>query len=372
MRRIGFLVATAGLCLGFVVVAARPASACLKGRPGVTGRYVYPPADSIVPTNAQFVVQYLGDPIQDPAINALGEDLGLRQLGGERAETEYTVLASERWVRVVLRPKRPLAPRTTYELTDRRTVPCYVDRSDCGQATESVVASFTTGDGPDEAAPVFAGVSGVSVRRAVACSDSSCCYGPYAAHEVELSWLPAQDESGSVMYLLYKADDISLPLASTTLPSLIVDVLCSGHIDANALVVPEGEYVMRAADSAGNEDQNAVAARVSVVCDPFPTGALPIGVTAPLDGSAEPPPPDGSADSDTRVDAPVSPDDSGAQSPDASAESDTRVDAPASPERGGGGGCGCGVAAASPSSAISLLMAAAWLLAPRGRRKRRL
>jgi hypothetical protein len=81
-------------------------------------------------------------------------------------------------------------------------------------ASITVLATFTTGSGPDVVAPILGG----SLSRAAhedSCFSSACC-GPYRACLVELTWDPANEDGDFVYYQLLTPDGLLLPMLTAT------------------------------------------------------------------------------------------------------------------------------------------------------------
>jgi hypothetical protein len=289
-----------------VACAGDEAHACSGAGPGVWDRSFYPPANSHgVPTNAQIVVTYQGGGIYAiPAASASwGEDLEIRAVpAGTPVKARVTVRNELRRVVVIAKPAAPLAASTSFEILDRRTIPCDA----CPLGTPNVVATFETAAGPDTSPPRFAGLAKAKDDPYGVCDNSACCafHGSYGGYGLSLEWAAgADDQPGPLHYTIYDRGPANQsgpgrPVASfldvTTAEGI---ALCMGdEAPFRAFVGSLGPYLVRAVDWAGNEDANTAVAAVPGTC-PSSTDAGAGDHPAPrptgIDASAPSPSPQG-------------------------------------------------------------------------------
>lgn len=251
------------------------ARACSPAQPGIFSRTVWPGGTQSIPTNSRLVITYgaISNAIPVPTF---GGDVLLLDSAGSAVSITVHVDGNE----VVVLPDGGLLPNNAYQLADQRTVPCNATTAGgCAlTAAPAVFASFTTGPGPDSAAPVFAGVSGVNVGLHDTCAGSSCC-GPYDLYRVDVTWAAASDDvaGGDVRYNVYRRDGSSLmPVASLAQGTdLSGSRICSGNVGAG---LEPGDYVVRAVDWAGNEDTNVAARHLG---DPCNAGGCSVAASPP-------------------------------------------------------------------------------------------
>jgi hypothetical protein len=278
MKNVLVWVAAVGIA---VVAAPRPADAC---SPLTFSRMSTLPADGAtgVPTNTQVAIEYAGSNAE-----AALTQLVVRPMGGQGIAAPASVVAESGAGRVLVlaKPASALTPNTKYEVLDKfPNLPCA--SSPCAGAAH-VVATFTTGDGPDTKAPTFAGLTSVP-RKAQSCDNTACC-GPYTAVELDLMWDPATGETGEVRYNVYS--DNKLVLARVTSAKAFIQ--CSGTgaqaTTPGAILFGTGsigQVYVRAVDLAGNEDDNFIEFLPRLLCLEFPGDA---GVDVPdAPGSSAP------------------------------------------------------------------------------------
>lgn len=229
---------------------------------GIQQRTVWPGPDG-VPTNARLLVSYQAAAYAPTP--ALGSDVVLLDGGRE------VPIAPPSGNPAVLLPMSPLLANHTYELADRRTVPCLVTDGTCSFApSPQVFSTFTTGAGPDTTAPTFGGIQAVSIGARERCDGSSCC-GPYDLYRVTLRWDTAMDDVAGtrVVYRVYRRDGAVLSLVADRVPGTTFTgvAYCSGWVWAAwGHALPPGSYVVRAVDGAGNEDANTFEREVPDPC----------------------------------------------------------------------------------------------------------
>jgi hypothetical protein len=241
------------------------ARACSASFPSIHSRSVWPAPDG-VPTNGRLLVTYQGQ--STSGLPTLGADVVM--LDGET----NVPIRVDSGNPVVVQPIEPLLPNHSYQLADRRTVPCAPQMVSCAAGSEVVpFATISTGDGPDNAPPVFAGLDAISVAPLESCSAESCC-GPYDLHRVTLSWKAGVDDvaGANLSYRIYRRDGAELQKivdrhTGTTYQGVSV---CSGLVQAEwgHPSLADGLYVVRALDWAGNEDSNEVDIALSPPCSP--------------------------------------------------------------------------------------------------------
>jgi len=256
------------------------ARACSLAQPGVFSRTVWPDGTQSVPTNSRLVITY-GVVNGGLVVPTFGSDVVLLDSSGAAVPFTMEVTGNE----VVVRPDGGLLPDHSYQLADQRTIPCIATTVDgCAlTAAPAVFASFTTGPDPDSAAPVFAGIGGVSVGMHRTCAGDSCC-GPYDLYDVDLSWGAGSDDvARDVRYNVYRREGSSLmPIVSLEQgTSLSGSRICSGNVGAG---LEPGDYVVRAVDWAGNEDTNVAARHLGDPCSSG-GGCSVAAPPAPSDGS---------------------------------------------------------------------------------------
>ena len=239
---------------------ARAADACSPPqRVSLIG--VSPSRDATgIPTNARIVAAFRGVPGVVPGDGDAMMDVIVRPVGGSAIATTRSHLANRYYPylgRVLVQPDAPLAPATQYEVLSRiEKEPCTA--TGCLLATHAVVATFTTGAGPDLTPPTFAGLKSVTTNYK-SCGGSSCC-GPYEAGLVSFDWDVATDQ-GSGVWVSYNLYQLGVPDPVMPLSyERIGQFFCGGSSgDAGGYfsVLP-GTYRVRAVDLSGNEDTNDV------------------------------------------------------------------------------------------------------------------
>jgi len=297
--RFACLVVTSIALLG---ISYQPwANACSGMTPGqVMGRQVFPSDGATgVPTNARVVLVYRGTTsvvVDHPRLTTAGGGavaIGLSQptnlTAGAPQDPPY-----------VLAPTSPLQPNTQYTvLSDYAQVPCVrspywqpgmgapscipvVDAGagDGGGSPSSppsfVIATFTTGAGPDNVQPLLSGDLSYSISSRQSCDSSACC-GPYDGFLVSVNWSDATDSSGSVLYELSRdGAAILFPIQNTsgqiTTGRLQGAFFCSGSTSSvsammgyTQFVGRNGTYQIVAVDVAGNRSA-PLSVAVSVDC----------------------------------------------------------------------------------------------------------
>jgi hypothetical protein len=145
------------LAVGAVIPMHVPrADACSEQEPGVLGREVLPSGGAAVPTNTRVLVRY-----SVLEWFELPETFAIRGEDGVAVEVDVEQTKERAVTRVLVTPRQPLAPRTRYRVFDRIVLEdecSFADRAPC-VGDEVEIAAFTTGDGPDEAAPVARGAT---------------------------------------------------------------------------------------------------------------------------------------------------------------------------------------------------------------------
>jgi hypothetical protein len=264
----------------FVTVLAEPrAGACRdpdyaleswKPDDGATG----------VPTNVQARVTHAGSTGHDD----LAGDLAIRPAGGAPVAATITVLRNAGGPQrvFIVRPGAPLAPHTTHELLGRVRPNC---AHDCAADPPVVLATFTTGAGPDTTAPTFTGIERIDVT---AIPDfHRCLCGPGEGAILDVRHGEASDDSAVAGYHVY-FDDQLVSAAGTrghafcdTYPTLGLPDVTFFKRGAG-----RGRYSVRAVDLAGNEDQNLASVSLDLACAPVacrltPDAGPPSGPDAP-------------------------------------------------------------------------------------------
>jgi hypothetical protein len=163
-------------------------------------------------------------------------------------------------------PAQPLAPNTTYELSDTWPASCPCVAGMCQPTADAVFARFTTGAGPDNTKPTFGGLIGTSCYRDFCAANDTMCCGPY--DHFTYTFYDKRDEAddhivGVHLYVRTEAGpyDFSRPLGPRASGAIrLSDPYDS--VTAFGLDYPfvPGTYhaIARAFDSSGNEDGNLV------------------------------------------------------------------------------------------------------------------
>ncbi|MGM0577889.1 MAG: hypothetical protein ACQEXJ_19340 [Myxococcota bacterium] len=258
--------------LALIAVHDVPAAlACSPPAPCVSRGAVEPGDGSIgLPTNFEIRLSYH---VMDIAVEDGVFDLGLRVEGGDPVDVEvesrttYEYFGSGR--HFVVRATEPLEPQTTYELTDHLPEDSCFTGPVAATEEPQVVATFTTGDGPDAEPPQFEGVQSVEAT-VFECFGGMCCAGD--ALLLQLEWSEALDASAlPLRYRVYDADTMT-PLHTTSLGATGATAAACGSPGAHGnsfRVEGQGEhtFLVRAVDLAGNEDDNEVTVSYDVDCE---------------------------------------------------------------------------------------------------------
>jgi hypothetical protein len=295
------------------------AQACLEGSMGeIFSRQVFPADGSTsVPTNARIYVTYeahspgvndnprlqtmdgtdvaatVSEPVFRVSGNGYNQTFVLVPDVPLRANTQYTVLSYFPQVPCFQSP--PLGSPACNETIDGGTILRAIDG---GPAATAVIASFTTGAGSDEVAPVLTGGLTYAPEYPMSCLEWACC-GPYQGWDATFRWTTPTDTSSPVFYeLSYEGNIILLPLTSsivdpsgTGTANLRGIFLCSGQVSTSPMMLENayfiggsGLYTLVALDQAGNRSQ-PLQAQVTVDCssgiDGGPDGSAV--VDAPMD-----------------------------------------------------------------------------------------
>jgi hypothetical protein len=260
-----------------VAIVPRVARAC--SLPSGTDRVAVVPLDGAVdvPTNAEIRVYYnfgeyaaTGD-LERPV------DPIVRVVGGASIGVTSMWRLNPGWIEViVLTPTDPLMPGTAYEILD--TVHGSMLTSE-----HRVVATFTTGDGPDVTPPVFAGALPAGPSDLDVCDDTACC-GPYVISRSALRWDAATDDHS---WLAYEVEPFSRLIYGNG-----AEWVCSGSHMFGGRALGAGPHRVRAIDLAGNTDDNDVWVTLTFSCEPpvmgIDAGATSVDGGASVDGAAAP------------------------------------------------------------------------------------
>jgi hypothetical protein len=240
--------------------AERIANACGVTQAGIQARSVWPSEDKTVPTNARLFVTYASSA---EGLADLGSDLAL--LDGDGTAIPATVEVVEG--SVLLKPHADLLPNHAYQLADRRTVPCAAAGTDACAPTNATTpfATITTGPGPDRTPPSFGGLAATSPQPDAICGGDTCC-----GHVVPIKfdWTNGTDDVAGVdvRYDVFEQDGAMLVPVARLLP---LDGFHGAQVCDGSWGGPDigpGNYVVRAVDYAGNEDQNLIAHGFSDQC----------------------------------------------------------------------------------------------------------
>lgn len=242
---------------------AAPARACSTLGPGILARSVWPGPDQQPPVNTRLAISYqVGGPLMPGLeIPELGPDLIL--LDGDDGKTvdrTTQVVGST----VFIYPAAPLLPDHSYQIADRRSVPCFPGQQDCGLTPQAqVFAAFMTSDSTDVTPPTFGGLKSLAFDARLICGDGACC-GPYNVAPASFSWDPASDDTAGtdVRYNVYR----TLPggVVAVALVAGLIDATdwrgyqtCSGNSPFAPSIGP-GTYLVRAVDWVGNEGAGGI------------------------------------------------------------------------------------------------------------------
>lgn len=243
-------------------IPARPAHACniiLKAR-----RSAVVPHDGMqdVPTNTQIRIKYF--PIFTNDLLEILRNPIVRPAGGEAIEATIEVVLEsgapvsdlqhwspweETWI--IVQPREELAPNTTYEILDRFESSCHHRR--CISENHAVVASFTTGAGPDQQAPHLTRITEITTAQHPATSGIACGSDfPYLS--ARLQWTPADDDRGpdQVQYHVYQDDALMRAFIGTPVYEEPLGV-CPVNIPGQPLQQQLVHFRLAAVDLAGNQ-----------------------------------------------------------------------------------------------------------------------
>lgn len=284
------------LVIAAVLVAARPRAEACSDPHAITSRMVLPPnGSSGVPTNARILVEYrvLGDWFFLDGFSSANVEL--------RGPGETTVPTSviETWagpfVITLLTPAEPLDPDTVYEVHDSTLVPCgdAQPNASCG-GTPVLVATFTTGDGPDTQPPTssWSVSSSYGQEEEVEGAGCSCDWcGNWVRHDLTL--VAVADDQPTALVRYFYGDALVGPLP----------VLSAGHDCGDEPYHPgydiesaSDTVTLRAVDLAGNVE--AVAhVLIGSSCDELrPEAMIDAGVPEPDASASNPDAGSGAAD----------------------------------------------------------------------------
>ena len=289
MSRLGFVVVCFSLC---AVVAQPVARACTASPPLYSTRTVLPSDGAVgVATNARVLVVYYWEPLN-------ADSPRLRTSGGDEVAASVALLAVPQGKpdTYLIQPNEPLQPNTSYQvLSQIATLPCggtakpYPYAPLCNPPSDggvvaydggetggggsklTVVSTFTTGAGPDTAAPVFPG-NLTHTSQQQRCDNGACC-GPYNGYLVTFNWQNPVDSS-PVYYELSQGgspvlfDFDSLNPASSSTSSVSGQFFCTkdGWIMGTSFSGVAGDYSLVAVDLAGNRS-TALTDHVRVDCN---------------------------------------------------------------------------------------------------------
>jgi len=239
-------------CLVLLAVLAHPAEtdACSDWPPGVASRGVIPEngADD-VPTNARVAVIY--DAHLDEVWPAA---LELRVQGGATVPVTPTSPRGGGVVRM-LAPVAPLAASTTYEVLDTLIMPCEDEVSTCVGAAQ-VIATFTTGTGPDVSPP---SLGGVTVTSSFWCNEGTSCEKS-PNEQVYSIHIDARDDDHPASWIRFEyLDEAGVVIAGPT-RLLRPGMECSGGAGLPAYNIElevARTFQIRAVDLAGNVEAAA-------------------------------------------------------------------------------------------------------------------
>jgi uncharacterized protein (TIGR03382 family) len=255
--------ATTGL--GLLAATASPALPC--SAPAGWATAVPFPADGAteVPTNARLAAIYVWSVFYSVESEpGFAEHLALRDASGAEVAVERKRSSRGEDTIETLVPVAPLAPDATYQLVDHlgEASTCMGSEAGCLDDEPTVIATFTTGSGPDVTAPTFAGLATLSSRFAPASVDDPCGAHSYVDHA--LHWNAATDDGPAewIRYNVYNADGAALA-TSVELNDAGSFQACTGIIPTvlihlYATLTGGPRFQVRAVDLAGNEDPNAI------------------------------------------------------------------------------------------------------------------
>lgn len=258
------LVALAGAT---TLLGATPARACgpCESSPRLLSRTMKPgPGTSGVPLNAGVWVRHEFSSFRMPTT----AHLLLRAKDGKPVEVESRTVPQiaplDRCYQrslVVLRPRAPLQPDTTYEVLEQ--APATVG-PDGGPPTPEVIGTFVTGQAEDHEPPRFMGVRRWEKGLIDDCDSSACC-GPYRAARFSVEADPAWDAQGLVGYEVTVGGKL---VDLIDAPQLEGWTFCSGTAvkGPHGAGRPVGRHRFNAVDLAGNRDSNTVEVDVVLAC----------------------------------------------------------------------------------------------------------
>lgn len=262
-RMIGSIVLLVCTAAAFTLsIPAKPAQACnilLKAR-----RSAVIPRDGMqdVPTNAQIRIKYF--PIFTNDLLEVLRNPIIRPKGGESIEATIEVVLEsgapvsdlqhwspweETWI--IVQPREELAPNTTYEILDRFESSCH--HRQCIRENHAVVASFTTGDGPDEHPPTMTEITEITTAQHPATSGIACGSDfPYLS--ARLQWMPADDDGGQeqVQYHVYQDDSLMRAFIGSPVYEEPLGV-CPTSIPGQPVQQQLVHFRLAAVDLAGNQ-----------------------------------------------------------------------------------------------------------------------
>jgi hypothetical protein len=245
--------------------SASPARACSPPPPPAwpfaARSVLLPDPATAIPTNAAVFLTYEG--VADRVDARLLELIELRPSGGVpvdvviRSVHEASVEPFYRTDSFEIRPVTTLMARTTYEVLDYLTPETCQFPSSCVAETPSVVATFTTGDGPDLAPPRLTGSAQVKHDpKPAPCEDDGMCCSEHEGVGFSATWPVATDLSpGPLRYHLYREGSTQVT-ATIHEARLHAYVVCDGKTTGGGvgpMYYLQGKYSVRAVDLSGNE-----------------------------------------------------------------------------------------------------------------------
>lgn len=249
-----------------VVADVRPANACSLPPSGIHERIAVPPDGAVgVPRNARVVIEYAFDfDDNGPAprlVDADGNDVPVT------VERHRTI----RLLALVLTPTSLLLPGAVYQVWDDISVPC--EESDACEGPV-LVATFTTGDTLDTAAPLIADIdvdTDCGNNLDSECDDTD--EGTWTNHHVSVG-SRTDDHAAAWLRFLYT----DLTTGETAGPYTLVTVGHGASFGGMELYLDSDRFAVRAVDLAGNVEE----APHVVEGETCPPPAAPdAGVTSP-------------------------------------------------------------------------------------------
>lgn len=233
-----------------VVVSAQAvdtssAQACVPPPATITDRTVFPEDGALdVPINTRVFIEYAED---DPFYGDPGHAVELRVQGGAPVAASTVTPRTSGFARILV-PDAPLAPSTTYEVTDTLAVPCQTPQTGACVGEPVVIARFTTGTELDTTPP---SVGSVRVEHTGWCGSPACPDGRRQVVELVFVEDVIDDQPASRIHFEYLAPDGAL-VAGPTRATVLGRSCGAGSVPFYLLLETPPRVELRAVDLAGN------------------------------------------------------------------------------------------------------------------------